>query len=183
MGGVMVVTNPFLYNAGARHEMITIQTYKTKELDKGYEHDDPQYYAKGPQWWRWTLNDWYGHPLFLGFLVLSLIAGCAWGPKRLLNGLILTWIIPFSIYLLYFVAVKPDHYWLPVMVPLFSVALNIPMAVRDKVLPWFKSRPAASKLLGAAIIILLAGQLFWNLARPSNGAVVLYERAMEVEKQ
>jgi len=42
MGGVMVVSNPFLYNAGARQEMITIQTYKMDELDKGYEHDDPQ---------------------------------------------------------------------------------------------------------------------------------------------
>jgi len=125
------------------------------------------------------LNDWYGHPLFLGFLVLSLIAGCAWGPNRLLNGLILTWIIPFSIYLLYFVAVKPDHYWLPVMVPLFSVALNIPLAIRERVLPWFKSRPAASWVLLTIVVILLSGQVYWNMMRPSNGVNSLYGRAME----
>jgi hypothetical protein len=183
MAALMVLSNPFLYNAGARQEMVAIQSYKTVELDKGYEHDDPQYYTKGPQWWRWTLNDWYGHPLFLGFLFLSLIVGSIWGPNRLLNGLLLTWVIPFSIFLLYFVAVKPDHYWLPVMVPLFSAALNIPLAVRERVLPWFISRPAASKLLITSVVLLLAGQLFWNIARPSNGVAILYDRAMDVEQQ
>ena len=100
-----------------------------------------------------------------------------------MNGLILTWIIPFSIYLLYFVAVKPDHYWLPVMVPLFSAALNIPMAAKERVLPWVKSRPVVSRALITVVIIILAGQLYWNIARPANGAINLYARAMEAGQE
>ena len=66
--------------------------------------------------------------------ILSLLSGCIWGPNRLLNRLILLWILPFSIYLFYFVAVKPDHYWLPVMLPLYSAALNIPLGtVRSRI--------------------------------------------------
>jgi len=182
MTASMVVVNPFLYNAGARQEMLAIQADKSEELDKGYEHDDPQYYSKGPQWWKWTLEDWYAHPLFLGFLVLSVAAGCIWGPNRILNGLILTWIIPYSLFLFYFVAVKPDHYWLPVMVPLFSAALNIPLALKERALPWFNSRPVTGRVFAVVVILLLAGQLFWNLARPANGAINLYDRALDVEK-
>ena len=61
---------------------------------QGYTHDDPRYYAKGPHWWEWTLTTWYAHPLVLALLGLSLAAGCIWGPNRLLNGLILLWMLP-----------------------------------------------------------------------------------------
>ncbi len=121
----LFLSNPFLVNSGARQEMLNIQLYKTQELDQGYTHDDPYYYQKGPQFWEWTLSNWYAHPLLLAVLLLSLLAGCIWGPNRLLNRLILAWIIPHAIYLLWFVSVKPDHYWLPVMLPLYSAALNL----------------------------------------------------------
>jgi hypothetical protein len=122
-----VLTNPFLFYSGPRQRFFDIQAFKTTELSSGYTHDDPTYYQKGPYWWLWTLKKWYGHPLFWVFTIVSLAAGCFFGKNRLINLLIVLWSLPLSIYLLYFVAVKPDHYWLPVILPFFSAVLNIPV--------------------------------------------------------
>ncbi len=178
MLAALVITNPFLYNAGARQEMIAIQQYKTVELDQGYAHDDPTYYQKGPQWWAWTLTNWYAHPLVLGLLVLSLVAGVVWGPNRLYNGLVLAWITPFSIYLLYFVAVKPDHYWLPVMLPLFAGALNLPLALLQGRVPRVKSSPALSRGVTILSIALLAAYVAVSIVQPFSGVAVRYGEAM-----
>ena len=181
MAAALVVSNPFLYNRGAREELVKIQTFKTEELDQGYSHDDPQYYAKGPEWWTWTLDTWYAGPLVLGCLLVSLGVGCLWGPNRLLNRLILLWILPYTIYLFYFVAVKPDHYFLPVMLPLYSAALNIPLALGERRIPILRSRSRLSLALGLLAVALLGGHLVANLARPYSGAIVRYTQALHVE--
>jgi hypothetical protein len=180
MAAALVVTNPFLYNAGARQEMVSIQTYKTVQLDQGYDPTDPAY-SKGPAYWAWTLGTWFGQPFLLGFLVLSLLVGCIWGPNRLLNNLILVWCIPFTIYLLYFVAVKPDYYWLPVMLPLFSAALNIPLALKDRLIPWLSTRRRLSTALIALILVVLAGHVVYNVVRPYSGNVARYTLGLNVE--
>jgi len=180
MAAALVLSNPFLYNAGARQELVKIQTYKTVELDQGYAQGDPTY-SKGPQYWEWTLSTWYGQPFLLGFLALSLLVGCIWGPDKLLSRLILVWIIPYSIYLLYFVAVKPDYYWLPVMLPLFSTALNIPRALHQKLVPWFSSRRAYSTALIALVLVVLAGHVVYNVARPYSGNISRYTLGLNVE--
>ncbi len=181
MAAALVISNPFLYNRGAREELVHIQSFKAEELDLGYSHDDPLYYTKGPSWWAWTLETWYAGPLLLGFLLVSLASGCIWGPNRLLNRLILLWIVPYSIYLFYFVAVKPDHYWLPVMLPLYSTALNIPLAIHRKLIPGLATRPRLGMALTVIIVLLLAGHLVTNLVRPYSGAVTLYSQALQVE--
>ena len=38
--------------------------------------------------------------------------------------MILTWIIPLSMYLLFFSAYRSYHYWLPVLLPLYSCSLS-----------------------------------------------------------
>jgi hypothetical protein len=183
MAAALVVSNPFLYNRGAREEMVKIQAFKTEELDQGYSHDDPTYYAKGPGWWRWTLETWYAHPLVLGFLAFSLLSGCLWGPNRLLNRLILLWVVPYSIYLLYFVAVKPDHYWLPVMLLLFSTALDLPLALSTGRIPWLRSRPRLTRLAHLLVALLLVSWLAVNFARPYSGIVTRYSEALQVEQR
>ena len=180
MLAVLVISNPFLYNSGARQEMIAIQQFKTVELDQGYSHDDPTYYQKGPQWWAWTLTNWYAHPLVLGLLLLSLVAGIVWGPNRLYNGLVLAWIVPFSIYLLYFVAVKPDHYWLPVLLPLFAGALNFPLALLQGRVPGVKLAPAFSRAVTLLSIVLLASYVTISIAQPFSGAAVRYQEGMGI---
>jgi hypothetical protein len=182
MGASVVVSNPFLYNSGARKELAGIQAFKEVELTQGYSQGDPSQYEKTPQAWAWTLSTWYGTPAVLAFLGLSLLAGCIWGPNRLLNRLILAWIIPYSLYLLFFVAVKPDHYWLPVMLPLFSTALNIPVALDEKLIPWLRARTYLSAGVLFVIIGLLAGQVFGNINRPYSGIIAQYSSAMAVEQ-
>jgi len=186
--GVMLltlfVTNPFLLNSGARADLVRIQTFKTVELAEGYAHDDPYYYQKGPAFWEWTLNTWFAHPLLLGLLGLSVVAGSLWGQRRLLNRLILAWVIPYSIYLLWFVAVKPDHYWLPVMVPLYSAALALwdclpaallrPMQLLNQPMRW-------QRVLQAGLLVILLAHFSWNLLRPYSGIIARYQESLTVE--
>lgn len=177
----LVVSNPFLYNAGARQELIRIQTEKTDVLGSGYEDDSP-YYQKGPAFWSWTLSTWYGHPLFLAFLGLSLVVGCLGGPNRQLNRLILTYIIPQAVYLLWFVAVKPDHYWLPVMVPLFSTALTLPQALAEKWFPQLSRWPQLQRMLWAITVAILVVQGVSFLLRPYSGVVAQVQNGVRIEE-
>lgn len=180
-GASLAISNPFLYSEGARNDLIKIQSEKQIELSQGYTHDDPKYYAKGPAWWEYSLRLWYGNAFFLGFTLFSLMIGCIWGNQTLLNRLILAWITPFSIYLLYFVAPKPDHYWLPVMLPLLSGLLNIPIALQGNLFPWFKANSRARQWFTAVILLILAAYVVVNFVRPGSGIFILFNNAMRIE--
>ena len=177
MVGVTIGSNPFLFSKDQRARLVLIQTQKQVELSQGYTHDDPMYYSKGPQWWLSTLDKWYASPLFLGFLFFSLLAGCIWGPRTFTNRLILTWIVPYSIYLLYFVAVKPDHYWLPVMLPLFSSALA-GWDILTQGQPLFGGRVTWQKLAAGLIALALLAQVGVNLGRATSGNIAIYQSAV-----
>jgi len=123
MAAVIVITNPFLFYEGPRNDMLAIQAYKTQELRYGYGHEENIYYQLGPQFWQWTVETSYGSVAFalmlLGVLALSALAQ----PKDVNRWVLLAWIIPMGIYLMWFVSPKPDHYLLPVMLPLYATVL------------------------------------------------------------
>lgn len=123
MLAVIVLSNPFLFYKGPREDMIATQSQKTIELSEGYTHEESIYYSLGPEYWQWTLNISYGNPILpiLLFLLLGL-AGAVF-PKRYIYLLLLAWIIPIGVYLMWFVAPKPDHYLMPLMVPLYATAV------------------------------------------------------------
>ncbi len=183
MAAVMVFSNPFLFSDEQRARMVEIQEQKTQELSQGYEHDDPMYYSKGPRWWVSTLEKWYAPPLFLLFLCASLLLGAVWSQTRFLYLLLLTWVVPYSIYLLYFVAVKPDHYWLPVMLPLFSCAFAIIDLISFQYKQGGGTRSRLRIYLGRTVVVLavvgLGLQFASHLFRPVSGNVVLYQSALE----
>ena len=182
MVGTMIFSNPFLFSDDQRARFLEIQAEKSEELDKGYEHDDPIYYSKGPQWWVSTLEKWYGAPAFLLFLFGSLVAGSFWGSRQFVNRLILTWVVPYSIYVLYFVAVKPDHYWLPVMLPLFSAAFNLLDILKAQDFlrqPLFARADLGRKAAVAIVVILLLVQVGLNLGREVSGNLAVYRTAIE----
>jgi len=165
MSVTIVVSNPFLFYATQRDKLVRVQTEKQAELTNGYTHDDPAGYQKGPAFWEWTLNRMYGPTPLLLLLAAGLAAGCIWGPNRAANRLLLAWSVPLSLYLFYFVAPKPDHYWLPVMLPLFSSAA-VPLQLLDGLR---KSSPRRGVKLAAAaglllVIILLVGWFTANLS-------------------
>jgi hypothetical protein len=188
MAAVVVFSNPFLFSSQQREVMLKTQAEKSAELSQGYSHDDPLYYSKGPQWWASTLEKWYAPPWFLLCLAGALAAGCLWAPRRLTNGLLMAWVAPYSLYLLYFVAVKPDHYWLPVMLPLFSAAL-VPL---DLLLERCPDLPRAffsgavfsramlwQKAALALVLILLVWQVGASLVWPISGNLAVYQEAVQ----
>lgn len=183
MTAAVVFSNPFLFSDEQRARMIEIQKQKTEELDKGYEHDDPLYYSKGPQWWTWTLERWYAPWVFLFFLFGSLTAGALWGEQKMIHRLILVWVVPYSIYLLFFVAVKPDHYWLAVMLPLFSCAFTLPELIvkrwRLERSAFFSRAHLLQKAALALIVLVLAAQLGANLTREASGNIAVYRSAIQ----
>ena len=122
---VIILSNPFLFYKPPRDEMLAIQSFKTVELSEGYAHEESLYYSLAPRYWRWTLNVSYGRPWRLQALFLLLVFGCFWGAHKEINWLILAWCIPIGIYVLWFVSPKPDHYLLPLMLPLYSAVLSL----------------------------------------------------------
>ncbi len=156
MAAVTVLSNPFVFYESPRQRMVEIQTYKTQELKYGYPHDDPYYYQHGPKYWAWTLNRYFGPSALLLAPLGGLAAGAIWGQRTFVNRLILSWCMPLGVYLLWFVAPKPDHYMLPVLLPLFSGGLGslglLWSAARDSRNAW--ARWAAWIGLGVAMVAL-----------------------------
>jgi len=159
MSAVVAVSNPFLLYQSQREKLVRVQTEKQNEIALGYPTGDPATYQKGPQFWEWTLNRMYGSTPLLLLLAAGLVAGCVWGSRRGLNLLVLSWSIPLTLYLFYFVAPKPDHYWLPVMLPLFSTVAS---PFEQLFSAWRSTSRRGVKLAaGAAFVILALAMLNW----------------------
>jgi 4-amino-4-deoxy-L-arabinose transferase-like glycosyltransferase len=178
---VAILSNPFLFYKSARERMFQIQSEHSYIVTHGWQNipNSKDAYEVGPATWIPTLTGWYAPLYYLAFLVVSLLAGCLWGRQKLLNRLMLAWIAPYAIYLLFFVAIKPDHYWLPVMLPLFSTAFNLTL------LPAIQSAEKSSRWRTAAaaltlLVVLLAGLQF---TRSLNRDYPLYMRAVLQEVQ
>jgi 4-amino-4-deoxy-L-arabinose transferase-like glycosyltransferase len=123
MAAVIVISNPFLLYEGPRRDMIAIQTEKSDELSAGYSHEESYYYALGPQYWEWTLSASFGDPKFPILLLLLLAAAALINGRKDLYWVLLAWIVPIGVYLMWFVAPKPGHYLLPLLLPLYATAL------------------------------------------------------------
>jgi hypothetical protein len=152
MALVILFSNPFLFYKAPREEMLAIQSYKTEELRSGYGHDSSPYYAKGLQYWRWTFEVSYGRPRILTIFAVLFAATCFFSKRRALNGLIAAWSLPLAIYLFWFVAPKPDHYLLPLMLPIFSSAGDLIQPLEGL----WKSIAKWKRILAAAGLTLLA---------------------------
>jgi 4-amino-4-deoxy-L-arabinose transferase-like glycosyltransferase len=162
---VIVLANPFLWYEGPRNEMIAIQQFKQTELEEGYTHGDPSSYQKGPSFWQWTIENWFGAVLFIVFLVFSTVWGVFQKKDFNENIYLITWSFPFTLYVLFFVAPKPDHYIFPALMPLFLAALDIPVLVREK----WKNLPLSTKLLAllalGGILVILVQQIRFSIVK------------------
>ncbi|MDO9547289.1 MAG: hypothetical protein Q7J07_11155 [Pelolinea sp.] len=120
---MIVATNPFLFYEGPRSEMLAIQAQKSAEITEGYGHEESPYYSLGPQYWEWTLSVSYGDPnLPILLLIMLALAGIV-SSKKEPYWVLLAWILPIGVFLMWFVAPKPDHYLLPLLIPLYSTVL------------------------------------------------------------
>jgi len=161
---VIVLSNPFLFYKGPREDMLAIQSQKTDALSEGYTHEESLYYSLGPEYWHWTLTVSYGDPNFSLMLLLLLGLAAAIIPDRDIYRLLLAWIVPIGIYLMWFVAPKPDHYLLPLLVPLYaSVAggveiLTSGLASEKKWARW------AGYAGSALLVLILLAQCYFQIS-------------------
>jgi 4-amino-4-deoxy-L-arabinose transferase-like glycosyltransferase len=111
-------SNPLFFWPEQRARIIQVRIDHNYYFTHGWEDSDP--YATGLSAWRPILTGWYAGLPFLVFSLLSIALVAIRALEKRLALLFLGWIFPLSLYLIYYIAVKPDHYWLPVMLPLFS---------------------------------------------------------------
>jgi len=116
MAVTFVICNPFLLFASEREAAFKIQARQSESMSDGFVLS----YAKGPATWIPLITENYAQPLFLlvGFVALGI--GIARKESRLLSLLIAMWAIPFTLYLLFAIAIKPRHFFIPILLPVFS---------------------------------------------------------------
>jgi hypothetical protein len=92
------------------------------------------------------------------FILLALIAlglGIWRGKNSVLHLLIAAWAIPFGLYVLFTIAIKPTHFFLPILLPVFSSIVVLfefaPFTTRT-------TRPAMTWIWGGAVMAVLAYQ-------------------------
>jgi|GEM_PF-1366564 len=145
---VFLLTNPLLLIPQTRTQILKIQGQQNSFVREGWTNEDV--YQTGISAWLPYFKEWYANGFILVLLLAFVFYGILRGNHRLMNALLMAWLIPYSIYLIFFVAVKPFHYPLPVMIPLFSAALNI---LPDN--PKTESEPG-NKPIHAAVCIVMA---------------------------
>jgi len=167
---VIILVNPFLWYETPRQEMIAIQRFQQKQLREGYSHDNPKMYQKSPIFWEWTLENWFGSILFLCFLGMSTIFGAIYEKNSHANLYLITWSIPYLIYIFYFVAPKPDHYVFPALAPIFLTALDIPIYFYKE----WKNLSWPMKGIAVVVICIISVLLFQQIKFSIEKDIPLY---------
>jgi len=152
---VIVASDPFLLIRSERDQMLMLVNHMTNTMTQGYT----LHYFKDSFTWLWVLAG-LAWPPFLIFIVLALLLGIWKSSKPVLHILILCWIVPFSFYVLYVVSAELDHYFLPILIPLFSCAAT---AFEIKPASWLSKKYNGSFLktwgnkLWLAVTVLIIG--------------------------
>jgi hypothetical protein len=121
MFAVVIISNPMLLVPDVRERIINIQQKQAEAMSFGWQVA----YETGPRSWFGIIEENYANGYFIILSLIAIILGLTRGPSRLLNALILTWAIPFSLYILFFIAIKPTHFFIPIALPLFAGVANI----------------------------------------------------------
>jgi hypothetical protein len=161
--GLMVITilfsDPFLFSASARANLVRIMNEKHTEMAYGYNEPDPQQiYHTGWAAWLPFFEEGYAANFFSIFLLVSLIVGIWYGGQgghgqsQIFNGMLLAWVVVLAGYLVYFVAVKSSQYMLPLFVPFYAASFSIPLSLEGSRFP----AEARKSAWGLAILACLA---------------------------
>lgn len=117
----IIISNPLLIFASHRADYLKTQTFQASKMSFGWEVA----YPKGPSSWYKIIQVYYAEWYFVAFAFVAILVGIIKDIKRLLNIHIITWSLPFALYILYVIAIKPIHFFLPIALPLFSSILTI----------------------------------------------------------
>jgi hypothetical protein len=176
----IVLSNPFLLLPSQAARMFRILGNQSAAMSVGWTLS----YAKGPGSWLPIIERLYGQPIFIALSLLALGLGIWKGENRVRHLIIAMWAIPFGIYVLYAVAIKPTHFFLPILLPVYSslvVLFEFPPFTRPSAQKW------AAYLCGALIFGVIAYQFGVYLQRDAtlyrdvltreeaNGALAFYD--------
>ena len=158
---LMVITfvacSPFLLFASERKAAFNIQLRQSEAMSDGFVLS----YAKGPAAWFSLIDNNYAQPLFLLASLVSLGIGIAKKETRLLSLLIATWSIPFMLYLLFTVVIKPKHFFIPILLPVFSTLPFLFDAVWPRTFRLVKANLVKFVLLAVTLVVVLT-QVIYN---------------------
>lgn len=174
MVAVFVLTNPLLLSPTHRAAILQVRLDHKYFFTPGWNNGDV--YATGLPSWMPVLNRWYGQTVFLLFTLASLGVACFYGEQKRLNRLIAAWALPLGIYLIAFIAIKPDHYWMPVLLPVFSSALGLmPFRLGE---PY--NKPFIGMFGGLIVIAFLASQFIFNIQTDTfqTRSIMIQERLL-----
>ena len=164
MIAAVFISNPLMFIPSARARIIQVHVDHNYFFTHGWADNDP--YGVGWEAWQPVLNGWYGSWVFLGFALLTHAFNAFRGKIHEISRQYLAWIIPFSLYVIYIIAVKPDHYWMPVMIPLFSGVIPLLAYLIEQFKESLKQDRGKAFLYACGILlaaVLLATQIFFNL--------------------
>jgi hypothetical protein len=171
MAATIVIANPFLLLAGQRESMINTLSRQASSQTEGWTLA----YAKGPASWQHIIEELYGRLLFVALSLIALGLGIWRSPNRIRHLLIATWAFPLGLYILFTTAIKPTHFFLPILLPVFSsllVFFEFPPFNPEK------PRTTASLAWGALVAIIV----IWQFGIYINKDVELYREVLTREE-
>jgi hypothetical protein len=171
MAAAIVISNPFLLLSGQRVEMIKTLSRQSRSMSEGWTLA----YDVGPASWFQIIKDLYGQWVFVALAFIALALGIWRGQNRIRHLLIATWALPLGLYILFTVAIKPTHFFLPVLLPIYGSL----MALFE--FPPFnaeKKRASISWLWGGTILAIIVYQFAINV----NTDVSLFREVLTREE-
>ncbi len=154
MAIAFLIGNPFLLSHWARTAYGYILHKQAFLLSEGYG----VVYEKGLAAAWPLMRESFGEAIFLIIALGTAIWGAWRGPQRLLHSLILAWVLPITILVLFVTHFK-FQYWMPVALPLFSSVIILFPEKPMKIILIFKSNFIYT-VMRLAYISLLAVVIF-----------------------
>jgi hypothetical protein len=111
-----IISNPFLLIPSERAFALRVQKRQAEAMAFGWHVA----YEKGPLAWLPVIKEYYGSILFVLFSIFTLGMGVYRRSNRLFNVLIVFWAVPFALYVLFTIVIRPSHFLLPIALPVYS---------------------------------------------------------------
>ncbi|MCL5611128.1 MAG: hypothetical protein M1485_01015 [Chloroflexi bacterium] len=167
MNATILISNPFLFFPSQFVRMVRIMTQQSAAMSSGWTLTE----AKGPASWLPIINQFYGQLIFIALAFIALALGIWRGANKTLHPLIAAWAIPFGLYMLFAIAIKSTHFFLPILLPVYGslvVLLEFPPFVSEK------PRPFIPWLWGGLVIALITYQFVVYI----NQDIALYRNVL-----
>ena len=116
MASVFVLTNPFLFWASERKLALQTQIKLHHHIASGFI----VLYKNSVLSWLQVVKEEYSTLPFLLLAFVAAVIGSFKGERKILNLLILAWVVPFTIYIALALAICPGHFPMPILLPLYS---------------------------------------------------------------